>query len=298
MVSGFSFLIPTYNKVCVDLVQELLRQISKLSISAEVVVVDDASTDVSTIEQNNVINTFPNSKFIRNEVNSRQAYTRNKLAQIAQGEYLIFLDSDVFPSSATFVEQYVACANYADVVVGGLRYRVPNQKVCPLRLMFGLKSEVRTVAERNIDPYAKFAASNALINAKVFKRIQFDDKIKKYGYEDVLFGQELQHLGFSVRHIDNPVFHDDDDTSEQFLNKTRTSLQTLHSIATQIGDKSHINNVYQQLKKWHLVWGMQLFFRLTQTCFEHNLLSQHPNMLIFNLYKLGYYCCLSHEDGK
>lgn len=292
METRFSFLIPTYNFVCVDLVQELSNQIATQHIEAEVVVVDDGSSDVLTIKENTIINTIPYCQFIHNDTNFGSAHTRNMLAEVAQGEYLIFLDSDLFPTSSTFVAQYVAHATDAEVVVGGLSYRTNNHTVCPLRLAFGLKSEVRTAAERNMAPYAKFTASNILMHKSVLQRVRFDNNIKRYGYEDLLFGQELKKKGISVTHIDNPVFHDDHDTSLHFLQKTQTSLHTLVQIEDKIGQMSRIVNIFNKLQKFHLTSFMRLVFSLFHLLMERQLLSQHPSMLIFNIYKLGYYCTI------
>ena len=144
------------------------------------------------------------------------------------------------------------------------------------------------------NPYKSFVTANVMMSAEVMQHVHFAEDIKQYGYEDLLMGKELQNRGYTVMHIDNPVFHDDKDTSEQFLQKTRTSLYTLRAISNKIGDKSRINNAYMQLKTWHLLWAMRIFFRATRKPFERNLLSQHPQILVFNLYKLGYYCELSH----
>ena len=47
-----SILIPTYNCQCFNLVEELLRQAEGLDVKVEIVVVDDASTDVAIVREN------------------------------------------------------------------------------------------------------------------------------------------------------------------------------------------------------------------------------------------------------
>lgn len=279
--------------MCVALSRELSEQITAAGIDAEVVVMDDGSSDASTVEQNRAISNIEHCTFIRNESNAGRATVCNKLAAVAHGRWLVFLDADVFPTTTNFVSEYASATSQASIVGGGVRYRT-DSTICPLRLMFGLHSEVSTAAERNKNPYKSFVTANVMMSAEVMQHVHFAEDIKQYGYEDLLMGKELQNRGYTVMHIDNPVFHDDKDTSEQFLQKTRTSLHTLRAISNKIGDKSRINNAYMQLKTWHLLWAMRIFFRATRKPFERNLLSQHPQILVFNLYKLGYYCELSH----
>lgn len=291
-----SFLIPTYNNLCIELAIELSAQITACGIVAEVIVMDDGSTNMNLVAPNEQINQIAHCRFVRNTTNAGQATTRNLLAKLAQYPSLVFLDSDVFPTSPHFVELYAQHCCDADVVCGGIRYRNDDKHhINPLRLKFGLNSEVSTATQRRQHPYDKFTAANAMIKQTTMQRINFDSNIKQYGYEDVLFGQELQHLGITIAHIDNPVFHDDTDTNEQFLHKTQTSLKTLAQIANKLNNMSRIVNAYNTLQRLHLTRAMQLFFKVMRKPLETNLLGQKPLLFVFNIYKLGYYCTIQNR---
>ena len=59
-----SILIPTYNTLCVDLVRTLYEQAVKLSLTYEIIVADDGSTDTQAIGTNQSIAEIPNCQYI------------------------------------------------------------------------------------------------------------------------------------------------------------------------------------------------------------------------------------------
>lgn len=88
-----SVIIPNYNKgeLVRHSLDSLLRQTNR---EWESIVVDDCSTDDSW----NIIEEYAAKdsriKAVRNETNKGGCYSRNRGAKMAQGEYILFLDSD------------------------------------------------------------------------------------------------------------------------------------------------------------------------------------------------------------
>ena len=111
-----SVLIPTYNFVCVDLVEEILRQMARLDIIGEIIVADDGSSNMSTIAANSKIEQYDNCRLIVNPKNIGIARNRNLLMREAKYPHLLFLDSDTFPTSDDFLKNYIEAADKADVV--------------------------------------------------------------------------------------------------------------------------------------------------------------------------------------
>ena len=95
-MKGLSILIPEYNCDCTQLVRDLHRQCASAQLpSWEIVVADDGSIDETAVNQNRIIATWDNCTFIRNEQNMGRAAIRNFLAEKAQYDRLIFIDSDM-----------------------------------------------------------------------------------------------------------------------------------------------------------------------------------------------------------
>jgi len=290
-----SFLIPTYNQDCSALAQELSRQIKAEGVDAEVVVMDDGSTDMMSIEGNRKIDELNYCRYIYIEKNGGRSKIRNSLASTAKYDTMVFLDSDVFPTDDKFVKRYVDAEGLADVVCGGMTYRQDGPcKICELRYIVGIEAESFTAEERSRIPYGKFISSNFMAKKSVFDKVSFDESLYKYGYEDVLFGKCLEEQKVSIAHIDNIVFHDNEDTSREYLEKTRNAIENLLIIEDKLSEHSRVINLYKKLDKIYLTKLCGLWYSVMRELMEKNLTSDSPSRLLFNIYKIAYYCYLKN----
>jgi hypothetical protein len=89
------------------------------------------------------------------------------------------------------------------------------------------------------------------------------------------------------------------ETSNQFLEKTKTSLENLNFIidAKILNPKElKIINIYNLVKKNGLRKFVVFIFNKFEDRIIRNLLSEKPSLLLFDLYKLGYYCKINSEN--
>ena len=86
----YSILIPVYNteKYVERCLESIFAQDTKSNY--EIIVCDDGSTDHSY----EIISKYKNVKLLQNRINQRGVITRNKLIRQAQGEYIVWIDSD------------------------------------------------------------------------------------------------------------------------------------------------------------------------------------------------------------
>ena len=183
-----SILIPTYNCVCVELVRQLHRQAMAIGIKFQIIVADDGSTDTSSIETNRAIARLPHCLFIERTENSGRAAIRNFLARKATYAYLLYIDSDMTVISDDFISRYIACLP-AQVVDGGVAIIADSDEQKQLLRYRYEKAEEphHTASERQKTPYQHLHTANLLIAREQMLQHPFDERLRHYGYEDVLW---------------------------------------------------------------------------------------------------------------
>ena len=288
-----SILIPTHDYNAYPLVYSLHEQAEKLGIDYEIILVEDGSHDTVTMIANLKVKDMSHCKYVRQE-GIGQAQTRNRMAEMAKGEWLLFMDSDAKVYRNDFIRKYIDSIGKAEVVIGGIC--TPDLHLNPeVSLRYKYETEAdkhRSAEERNRNPYGQFTAFNMLIRKETFMKVRFDNDCHEYGYEDALFGMELKARGISVLHIDNPLLHMGIDKNDVFLRKTETSLRTLKSLRSKMNGGSKVDRTYMRLQSFHLLWMVRLFHHCFSPLIRKNLLSSNPSLFWFNVYKLGYYSCL------
>ncbi len=284
-----SVLIPTYNAICTHLVEEIHREATLLGIEFEILVADDGS-DEDVCKINRSIEHLGNCRFIPSQGNIGPARIRNKLADTAQYQYLLFLDADVMPVRATFLANYLRDALLGGVVCGGFCYhRTLPQPGHALRYYYGIRVEEKSPKERSRHPYEGFISMSFLADRNVFRKVRFDDEMH-FGYEDTYFGSLLKQNDVPILHIDNPVYHLSQESSGDYLRKIRTSIMNLsHGIEKQ-RHNVRLLRWYTILEKFKMTGLVAKVFAKTLPAIEKNLTGEHPSLKLFAFYKLGWLC--------
>lgn len=290
-----SILISTYNYDCSELIRSLHRLCVRSGIVFEIIVGDDASTDASAVEQNSQACTeLTCCTFMHYDHNIGQASSRNKMAEAAKYEWLLFIDTDAQVASEDFIDKYISAMPQCDAICGGLRHPDKfNDYGRELRYRYEKKADLkRSASERSKHPYDQFTAFNFLIRKSVFMSVRFDEDCHEYGYEDALFGVELMKMNIPLLHIDNPLIHAGIDTNESFLRKSETALRVLYSLNGKMQGRSRVEAMANKLEALRLKPLYVAFYRCFRAPMRRNLLGHSPSLLIFSLYKLGYFLSL------
>ncbi len=288
-----SILIPTYNYDCRHLVSDLHQQAELAGIAYEVIVADDASPEPIYKEKNREINTLLHCRLIELPENVGRARIRNRLADEAQYEWLLFMDCDAEVISPTFITDYLRHTD-AEVVCGGLCHAnaLPSPTMS-LRYAYEKRADKRRAARyRERKPYEQFITFCFMVRASVFHTIRFDDSITEYGHEDTLFGIELEKRGVDIRHIDNPMCQGGIETNEEFLKKTRAALRNLASMESSMQGHSSLLSAYGLLKKFRLHQLAARCFIKQEQRLTQQLTGPSPRLPLFFVYKLGYFCAI------
>ena len=284
-----SILIPTFNQDCTQLVHDLLEQLPQ---DAEIIVADDGSTVASIRENNATIAQLGQCRYWQAKMNLGRAKIRNLLAEMAQGEWILFIDSDAKVRSNDFIASYLKETDGRQVICGG----TGNYDSCPsedkaLRYKYEVHAErKRTLKARRKKPYAQFSTFNFMILRDLFLQIRFCNEICDYGHEDSLFGLALKDRKIPVLHIDNKLIHTGLEPTPAYLRKIKTSLFTLSRLDEKIQRRFTISAIALFIKKCHLQGVVTWLFKVSGHQLKQNLYGKNPSLFLFKLYKLGFFC--------
>ena len=288
-----SVLIPTHNHDCTELVSELSVI---LPPDAEILVGDDASTDPQVKRRLEKLGDMPCCRLYQATQNLGRAAIRNRLADEARGEWLIFIDSDAKLMQQDFIQRYLE-ARQTDVVCGG----TAAPRSCPspeVSLRFRYESHywaTRTAQARSLSPYVCFTTFNFMIRRAAFMAIRFNEECRQYGHEDTLFGIDLKKGGISLQHIDNALIHMGLEPNPVFLQKTEESLRALIGMDPAVAEGSRILRWRRRLDRLRLTPLVRVLHKILGPLEKRQLCSRHPDLHIFTLYKIGYLCSLDES---
>lgn len=290
-----SILIPTYNYNIVALVTEIHKQISLTNISFEIICLDDASTLFVT--ENETINQFSSAHYEILKDNVGRSKIRNLLALKAKYDWLLYLDADVVPKDSNFITRYLPFLNEEiKIVNGGLEYEPKKpEKDKLLRWYYGKQREALSADKREKAPYISFLTLNFLIHKSLFKQVHFNEDIPNLRHEDTLFSYNLMHRQIPIKHINNPIYHLGLDTFENAIRKEHESLFALKNLLNQnliTSDYTKLLRVFRTIQKCKLEFIVTWMYKLTKSIFLKNLSSQKPSLIVFDFYRLGYFCSI------
>ncbi|MBJ6369300.1 glycosyltransferase family 2 protein [Snuella sedimenti] len=278
-----SILIPTYNYNVYPLAKELHSQCTECDIVFEILVFDDGSKSKHNLI-NKKINYLDHTKFKELPQNIGRSAIRNLLASNAKYNYLLFIDAGTFPYSNKFIENYIMFKN-KNVVCGGMtNLKKAPKKPFKLRWIYTKKRESNSLC-----------SSNFLIKKEILLKFPFDQSIKTYGYEDVLFFNILKTNNFSIYSLNNPVTHNAEDDANTFIIKTEYAIENLLELI----QKNKLNMKASKISKWFLSLNSLKLIKFTAKLFKllkpglvKNFNSSHPSLVLYDFYRLGYFCQL------
>jgi glycosyltransferase involved in cell wall biosynthesis len=290
-----SLLIPTYNYDCFPFVEELHKQLLKEKIDFEIICFDDGSKSIFNLE-NQKINVLSNCKFEILEKNIGRSSIRNLLVKNATYDWILFLDADGFPVRNNFINIYIksikeSCNRFSGFI-GGRIHKLNQEK--NLRIKFGIQREELSVNSRNKTPYRYFFTSNVAIRKNVFENIHFNENLKSYGYEDLLFGNEMRTEGLKVLHINNPVYHLNIENNTVFIDKTKQGLKNLLLLKQQnfIEEKEvKLLKYYDKINRF----GLRKVIKKKSIFFMNKAINT-SSLFYYDLFKLSYLCYLKDQE--
>lgn len=289
-----SVCIPVFNYNVSLLVEELLAQLKLANFPFEIIVIDDKSEEKFKILNETVVK---NTHYIQLEKNIGRAKIRNKFLEIAQYDYLLFIDNDSRIISKNYIKNYIYTikSSHALIVFGGRIFgERPTDRNRLLRWKYGVKRESKPAHIRNLSPNKSFMTNNFIIHRSLFEKVKFNEELVQYGHEDTLFGYEIKKQGFTINHIENPVLNGDYERNDHYLIKTEKAiLNLIYMLKYTNNDQTFINDVsllkyQQQLDSLKIDCLFRWIFIIKRPIIRFLLSKGFANMTLFSFYKLGF----------
>ena len=299
IIQELSILIPVYNDDATLLVKSLSKQAQAISgLCYEIIVFDDGSTDVTSVEINKTLTLLPHCRYVNVEHHDCRAAMRNDMFKQAKYDWHLMIDARLTLMNDDFLMRYLCCGvQVGEVACGGvcvdgglLTAQLYSEN---LRFRYEKHEESKhSYIVRKSEPYKAFRTTNFFYYKSVLEQVPYNEQVKGYGYEDVLLGKALREKKIKVNHIDNPVAYTKFEQNKVYLRKIEEALSTLHAFEGELNNYSPLLHARNILRKLHLLGPFRKFHALCKGWELMNLCSNMPSLFIFKLYKLGYYVSL------
>ena len=282
-----SVLIPVYNQKITKLVHTLLDQSRQDDIIIEIIAMDDGSKPSIRKHNSSLLHVF-NVNYVELSENIGRSKIRNWLVKLARYDHVIFLDCDSEIKEKHFLKNYARHLP-SDTIYGGRKYSDSKPRTARkmLHWKYGWKIESSQAVGRQKNPYLSFMSNNFLVSRKIIQENPFNEEVRGYGYEDLIWARSLEERNIKILHIDNPVIHRGIETTEEFLKKSYNALKNLDNAYT----KGWINET-KLLRTGKLLVNLRLirlfkwWYRRKESAIIKNLHSSDPNLRNFSIWKL------------
>ncbi len=195
--------------------------------AVEIIVMDDGTNDpeLTARLQTLVRAMVLPARLITLSKNEGRSKGRNRLAQAARANSLLFLDSDMRPDHRRFLWTWADLVAREDpaVAFGGFSLlQAPTDARFSVHRSMAIKSDCVPFEERARTPEKYVYTSNLLVRRDVLEAETFDAAFVGWGWEDVEWAMRVSRR-FRVVHVDNPATHMGLDTVEALAGKYEQS---------------------------------------------------------------------------
>lgn len=243
-----SICVPTWR----DSADALLCSLPRMPGAEEctLLIFDDGSHDPALLRQlTRQVMRFPGpARLISAPKNCGRSHARNRLFDLAETEWVLFLDADMQPDDADFLNRYLDAVDVqasAAVIAGGfsLRHARPTSET-RLHAAQSAASECVPALRRAEAPGRYVFTSNILVHRKVLETVAFDPGFQGWGWEDVDWGLRVS-ADFPILHIDNPATHLGLDEDAKILDKYAGSVDNFLRLTDRHPDEMSQTSLYK-----------------------------------------------------
>tara|TARA_B100001115_G_scaffold182932_1_gene180403 strand:+ start:935 stop:1852 length:918 start_codon:yes stop_codon:yes gene_type:complete len=171
---------------------ETLKAVDKLKVhqeNIEVIYVDDGSNDKSCDIFNSTTLSY-RKKLFKLKENSGRVVARSKGIELAEYDWILFLNSNIVVSQNLIIEYINSISNCdALVYIGSLKYQSQDSTFCNYLNQPG--RGINNYKNHSLVHYTNVLFSNCLVKRSLFDSINFNIKLRFYGGEELEWAYRL-----------------------------------------------------------------------------------------------------------
>lgn len=287
----FSLILPIYN-VAPYLERCIASILAQSFKDYEIVLVDDGSTDASSQICDTFARSYSNIRVIH-KINGGLSTARNAGFEIAEGEYIWWIDSDDWIEKGALEELYIASSSNAPDIVKFQYYRV--EKTCK-EVISNIKpgsyvgrEKISTLLDRAFHLSGNFLLSACM---HIYKR-DFLKSVKTsfiseriVGSEDYLFNLTVLARANSVLVLSKPLYFNqmrEGSLTQTYKKDLPERYERLYKMLLEEYRSRGLLNKYQEgiafFYVWHLIRGICMTHEY-QELFEHSFNDGRRNVKI------------------
>lgn len=202
--------VPTWK----DSADALLCSLARLpgAERCTLLVFDDGSLDADLTSQlARHAMRFPGpARLISAPKNVGRSHARNRLKDLAESDWVLFLDADMQPDDDAFLSNYLTAIDTQaepSLIAGGFSLKnVRPTDETRLHAAQSSTSECVSAEVRRQSPGRYVFTSNILVHRQILDAVRFDPGFVGWGWEDVDWGLRVAS-DYPVIHIDNTATH-------------------------------------------------------------------------------------------
>lgn len=202
--------VPTWK----DSADALLCSLARLPGAEQctLLIFDDGSLD-SDLTSQLIRHTmrFPGpARLISAPKNVGRSHARNRLQELAESDWVLFIDADMQPDDEAFLLNYlgaIEAQSEPSLFAGGFSLKnVRPTDETRLHAAQSTTSECVSAEVRRQSPGRYVFTSNILVHRQILDDVRFDPGFVGWGWEDVDWGLRVAN-DYPVHHIDNTATH-------------------------------------------------------------------------------------------
>ncbi|MGV8930248.1 MAG: glycosyltransferase family 2 protein [Brevundimonas sp.] len=288
-----SVLIPFLRDDPADLLSLLDEEAGSVDGAVEIVLLDDGTRDAALTARLTVqikAMKLP-IRLITLPANEGRSIGRNRLASVARGGSLLFLDSDMRPDHRRFLRDWADLAAREDpaVAFGGFSLlQAPTDARFAVHRAMAAKSECVPYMERARQPEKYVYTSNLLVRRDVFEAEAFDPGFTGWGWEDVEWAMRVSRR-FRVVHLDNAATHMGLDTVAALAGKYEQSAPNFGRMARRHPEIVAAYPSYRAARLLKRLPGLPNMRRMMRRGAETNWLPVAARAFSLRLYRAALY---------